>query len=116
MRNHFFSIFKNVSYINKLDENLIFEDTFSIINSVNFVISVDTAINHIAGYLGKKKFLLLKHPSSFYWGYSNSKSTDYENHILIRQKKDRRLGKCIKRFIRAYLINRIQFLEIYFIF
>ncbi len=92
----FFSIFKNVSYLNKLDENLIFKDTFSIINSVNFVISIDTAINHIAGYLGKKNFLLLKHPSSFYWGYRNSKSTDYKNHIIIRQKKTGDWGSALK--------------------
>ncbi len=83
----FFSIYKNVSYIENLDNNFIFEDTFSIISSVKFVISVDTAITHIAGYLGKKNYLLLKHPSSFYWGYKNTKSTDYYNHIIIRQNK-----------------------------
>lgn len=83
----FFSFHKNVSYIDNLDNNLIFEDTFNIINSVKFVISIDTAVTHIAGYLGKKNYLLLKHPSSFYWGYKNTKSTDYHNHVIIRQNK-----------------------------
>ena len=83
----FFSTFNNVTYINDIDSAFIFEDTFSIINSVRFVISIDTAITHIAGYLGKKNFLLLRHPSSFYWGYKNTKSSDYKNHIIIRQKK-----------------------------
>ena len=83
----FFSTFDNVTYINNIDNLFIFEDTYSIINSTKFVISIDTAITHIAGYLGKKNFLLLRHPSSFYWGYKNTKSSDYKNHIIIRQKK-----------------------------
>ena len=83
----FFSTFNNVTYINKIDNSFIFEDTYSIIDSVRFVISIDTAITHIAGYLGKKNILLLRHPSSFYWGYKDTKSSDYKNHIIIRQKK-----------------------------
>lgn len=83
----FFSNFDNVTYINNIDNSFIFEDTYNIINSVKFVISIDTAITHIAGYLGKKNFLLLRHPSSFYWGLKNISSSDYKNHIIIRQKK-----------------------------
>ena len=83
----FFSKFKNVSYVSNLDKNFIFEDTFNIINSVKFVISIDTAVTHIAGYLGKRNYLLLMHPSSFYWGYDKGVSSDYPKHIIIRQEE-----------------------------
>ena len=96
----FFSTFRNVSYLSDLDKNFIFEDTFSIINSVKFVISIDTAITHIAGYFGKKNFLLLRHPSSFYWGYKNSKSSDYYNHIIIRQKKTNDWESALKKLLK----------------
>jgi hypothetical protein len=82
----FFSAFKNVATIENLDNSLIFKDTFNIINSAKFVISIDTATTHISGYLGKKNYLLLNHPSSFYWSYNKLKSTDYQNHVIIRQK------------------------------
>jgi len=83
----FFSFFKNVYIVNNLDKSLIFKDTFNIINDLKFFISVDTATTHIAGYLGKKNYLLLHKPSSYYWGYSKTKSPDYSKHIIIRQKK-----------------------------
>tara|TARA_B100001057_G_C22862559_1_gene955152 strand:+ start:3453 stop:4481 length:1029 start_codon:yes stop_codon:yes gene_type:complete len=84
---NFFSKFKNVNYIKNLDNLSVFHDTFHILNSVRYVISVDTAITHIAGYLGKKNYLLLKNPSSFYWGFDGKESYDYKNHLLFRQEK-----------------------------
>lgn len=82
----FFSAFENVDTIENLDNSLIFKDTFNIINSVKFVISIDTATTHISGYLGKRNYLLLNHPSSFYWSYNKLKSADYQKHEIIRQK------------------------------
>ena len=64
-----------------------FENTFELVSSVKYMITVDTAIGHISGYLGKKSFLLLQHPSVFYWGFKSSSSTDYKNHHLLRQPK-----------------------------
>ncbi len=99
----FFSLFQNVSYINNLDNIAIFEDTYSIINSVKYVISIDTAITHIAGYLGKKNFLLLRHPCSFYWGCKEKKSLDYKNHIIIRQSKTDNWVSVLKKLLE--LVN-----------
>jgi hypothetical protein len=82
----FLSSFKNISFVKNLDKSNLFIDTFNILSSVKYVISVDTAVTHIAGYLGKKNYLLLNHPSSFYWSYNKLKSTDYQNHVIIRQK------------------------------
>tara|TARA_B100000989_G_scaffold297839_1_gene284941 strand:+ start:675 stop:1703 length:1029 start_codon:yes stop_codon:yes gene_type:complete len=83
----FFSNFKNVSWIESLDKSLIFQDTFEILYSTKYVISVDTAITHIAGYFGKKNFLLSRHPGTFYWGFRENKSKDYPNTLILRQKE-----------------------------
>ena len=83
---NFFSDFKNVTVIEDLDKNKIFEDTFNILNSVNSVISIDSVISHIAGYLGKRNYLLLSYQGHFYWGYNKKKCNDYPNHIIVKQK------------------------------
>ena len=98
---NFFSKFKNVKYINDLDSSAIFQDSFSIINSVRYVISIDTAISHIAGYLGKKTYLLLNTPSSFYWGYNTNHSHDYKNHIIFRQEKPGDWNSIIKKLLKC---------------
>ena len=82
----FLSSFKNIYFVKNLDKSNLFIDTFNILNSVKYVISVDTAVTHIAGYLGKKNYLLLNKPGSFYWGMEKNKSLDYPNHIILRQK------------------------------
>ncbi len=81
----FFSNFSNVNIIDNFDNNFIFKDTFNIVSSLKFLISIDSAITHIAGYHGKKNYLLLSYPSSFYWGYSEKRSVEYKNHFLLRQ-------------------------------
>ena len=96
----FFSSFKNVHLIKDIDKINIFEDTFNIINSVKIVISVDTAITHISGYLKKKSYLLLNYLGHFYWGYNQKKIKDYPNHIIIRQKINGDWESVIKEIIR----------------
>ena len=82
----FLSSFKNISFVKNLDKSNLFIDTFNILNSVKYSISVDTAVTHIAGYLGIKNYLLLTKPGSYYWGMKKEKSSDYPNHIILRQK------------------------------
>ncbi len=69
-----------------LDKSNLFIDTFNILKSVKYVISVDTAVTHIAGYLGIKNYLLLTKPGSYYLGMKKEKSLDCLNHIILRQK------------------------------
>ena len=96
----FFSLFKNVSLPDSLDKSFLFQDTFDIVSSLKFLITIDTAIGHIAGYLGKKNYLLLQHPSVFYWGFEKKKSVDYKNHIIIRQSQRGDWGSVIKELIK----------------
>lgn len=83
----FFKSHQNVKFLDNLDKEGLFSDTFNIVNSLKSIISIDTAVSHIAGYLSKKCFLLLSHPCSFYWMFTGSKCNDYLNHHLIRQKE-----------------------------
>lgn len=82
----FFSSFNNVFLAKDIDKKNIFEETYSIINSVKFVISIDTAVGHIAGYLQKRTFLLLNFFGHYYWGYKKKTSYDYSKHTIIQQK------------------------------
>ena len=82
----FFSSFNNVFLTKNIDRKNIFEETYNIINSVKFVISVDTAVGHIAGYLQKRTFLLLNFCGHYYWGYKKKISYDYPLHTIIQQQ------------------------------
>ena len=77
----------NFFILSKIDKQKPFFDTYSIINYLDILISVDTATSHLAGYLGKKTYLILHKPNHYYWGIKSKKSIFYKNHILIRQKK-----------------------------
>lgn len=96
----FFSEFKNVILIENLDKNNIFEDTFDIVNSVKFIISIDSAVSHIAGYLGKKNYLLLRHTGHFYWGHNKDRSNDYPNHIILKQRNKNDWSTVINKLIK----------------
>ena len=82
----FFSSFNNVFLTKNIDRKNIFEETYNVINSVKFVISVDTAVGHIAGYLQKRTFLLLNFFGHYYWGYKKKISYDYPLHTIIQQQ------------------------------
>ena len=63
-----------------------FFETASLVNMMDVVISVDTAIVHIAGALGKKTFLLLTDKSSFLWMDKRNDSPWYPTIKIFRQK------------------------------
>ena len=64
-----------------------FSDTASLVNMMDIVISVDTAIAHLSGALGKKTFLLLPDKSSFLWMGESKSSPWYPTIKIFRQKK-----------------------------
>jgi len=97
---NFFSNFSNVNIVDSFDNNFLFQDTFNIVSSLKSLISIDTAITHIAGYHGKKNFLLLPYPSSFYWGYKEKRSVDYKNHLIFRQSSSEDWRSVISELIK----------------
>ncbi len=65
-----------------------FQDTLSIIKNLDLVITVDTAIAHIAATMGKKTWILLSFvPIDFRWGLNKTITPWYKSVRLFRQKK-----------------------------
>lgn len=68
----------------KLDFND-FEDTAKAINSMDLIITVDTAIAHLAGALGKQTFLLLPYVSDWRWFDDKETTPWYKSVELFKQ-------------------------------
>lgn len=62
-----------------------FKDTAAVIESLDLVISTDTAIAHLAGAMGKECWLLLKHTPDWRWGLESDESRCYSSFKLYRQ-------------------------------
>ncbi len=76
-----------------------FSDTASLVKMMDFVISVDSVIAHLAGALGKKTFLLLPDKSSFLWMNERKDSPWYPSIKIFRQSTLGNWDKPIKRII-----------------
>jgi len=64
-----------------------FADTAAAITALDLVISVDTAVAHLAGALGKPLFLLLPFAADFRWLRERSDSPWYPTARLFRQPR-----------------------------
>ena len=64
-----------------------FKDTLSIIENLDLIISVDTAIAHISATLNKETWVLLPYIPHYVWGLDKSETHWYNNVKLFRQKK-----------------------------
>ncbi|HEY1727192.1 MAG TPA: glycosyltransferase family 9 protein [Candidatus Baltobacteraceae bacterium] len=92
---------KNVLDVSPLLKS--FADTAALIANLDLVVSVDTAVAHLAGALGAKVWLLLPQPSDWRWLLGRSDTPWYPTMRLIRQPKygdwdsvlqETRLGLC----------------------
>lgn len=68
------------------DEIQDFADTAALIELVDIVISVDTAVAHLAGAMGKKTIVLLSTLADWRWLLDRSDTPWYNTITLIRQK------------------------------
>ncbi|MCC6395585.1 MAG: tetratricopeptide repeat protein [Bacteroidetes bacterium] len=64
-----------------------FADTAALINSLDLVISVDTAVAHLAGGMGKEVWLLLSKPHDWRWGLGGTTTAWYPSMHLVRQPR-----------------------------
>lgn len=62
-----------------------FEDTAAVIEQLDLVIGVDTAVMHLAGALGKPAWILLPFMPDYRWGLGRSTTAWYDSLRLFRQ-------------------------------
>jgi Flp pilus assembly protein TadD len=63
-----------------------FTDTAAVIANLDLVISVDTAVAHLAGAMGKTVWTLLPYAPDWRWGMKTRRSPWYPSMTLFRQK------------------------------
>lgn len=71
-------------------------DTASLIQALDVVVSVDTAVAHLAGALGKPVFILITNASDWRWNRNSQRSIWYDSARVIRQKKQDDWAPCIR--------------------
>jgi hypothetical protein len=64
-----------------------FEDTAKAMKSMDLIISVDTAVAHLAGALGIRTFLMLPYVSDWRW-FGDTQTTPWYNSIEIFKQTD----------------------------
>lgn len=70
-------------------------DTARLIQALDVVVTVDTAVAHLAGALGKPVFILVTNASDWRWNRNSRKTVWYDSATVIRQKKQDEWGHCI---------------------
>jgi ADP-heptose:LPS heptosyltransferase len=65
-----------------------FADTAGLVETLDLVVTVDTAVGHLAGAMGKPVWLLLAVAADFRWMRDRSDSPWYPRHQLFRQEQD----------------------------
>jgi len=73
--------------IDHMEEVHDFSDTAALIENIDLVISVDTAVAHLAGALGKNVWVLLPHAPDWRWLLHRSDNPWYPTMRLFRQPK-----------------------------
>jgi len=64
-----------------------FADTAALIDQLDLVVSVDSAVAHLAGALGKPCWLILRHSGEWRWPLNRSDSPWYPSLRVFRQHK-----------------------------
>ncbi len=88
---------RGMKLIDFMDEVQDFSDTAAIIENLDLVISVDTAIAHLAGALGKPVWLLLPFAPDWRWMLDREDSPWYPTMRLFRQPAMRDWDSVIRR-------------------
>ena len=78
------------------DELHDFADTAALVDNLDFVITVDTAVAHLAGAIGKPVWLLNRFNTCWRWMLERSDSPWYQNARLFRQDETRDWRKVIE--------------------
>lgn len=78
-----------------------FADTGAVIANLDLVISVDTAVVHLAGAMGAKCWVLVPEPADWRWLVGREDSVWYPTMRLFRQEKPAEWGPALARAAEA---------------
>ena len=94
--------------VNLGDELIDFAETAAAISALDLVITVDTAVAHLAGSLGKPVWLLLMYAPDWRWMLSREDSSWYPTMRLFRQKTPGDWGEVMARV--AAIVSELNIL------
>jgi tetratricopeptide (TPR) repeat protein len=80
----FLKKYPQIKFIGRDIDN--FDDLASVIQNMDFVISTDTSIPHLAAAIGKKVFILLGRITDWRWMLNSETSPWYSSATLLRKK------------------------------
>lgn len=78
-----------------------FADTAALIENLDLVIAVDTAVAHLAGALGKPVWTFVAYPAVWRWAHDGEESLWYPTMRLLRQAAPGRWDEVIERAAEA---------------
>ncbi len=73
--------------INISDEMVTLADTAALIAEMDWVISVDTSVVHLAGAIGKEAWLLLPYRYEWRWSLDGESNHWYDSVSVLRQQR-----------------------------
>lgn len=80
-----------------------FSDTAAIIANLDHVITVDTAVGHLAGSMGVPVSLLLAYSTDWRWGLERDTTPWYPKHVVFRQSSPGDWGGVISQMAEKSL-------------
>ena len=83
-----------------------FAVTAAVIANLDLVVSVDTAVAHLAGALGKPVYLMLASPAEWRWLRERADSPWYPTMRLYRQERGGEWGEVIDAVVRDVRLQR----------
>jgi hypothetical protein len=84
-----------------------FDETASLIKNLDVLVTVDTAIAHLAGGLGIKTYLLLCHAPDWRW-FENIEKTEWYESVTIIKQADRRTWEDVSAKLLEYITNDVE--------
>ena len=79
-----------------------FDETAALLKNIDILITVDTALAHLAGALGVKTYLLLCHAPDWRW-FENTEKTEWYPSITIIRQQDRRTWEDVSKKLYEYI-------------
>lgn len=78
---------QNIEFINAASLSNDFHDTALIIEKMDLIISVDTAVAHLAGAMGKHVWIMIPRLPDWRWGISGQETNWYPKTRIFRQSE-----------------------------